>query len=39
MQASLNLGVWGYVLKTKAGSDLVAAVEAVLLGKRFVSSI
>jgi DNA-binding NarL/FixJ family response regulator len=39
MQATLNLGVWGYVLKTKAGSDLVAAVEAVLLGKRFVSTL
>jgi DNA-binding NarL/FixJ family response regulator len=39
MQATLNLGAWGYVLKTKAGSDLVAAVEAVLLGKRFVSTL
>jgi DNA-binding NarL/FixJ family response regulator len=39
MQATLSLGAWGYVVKAKAGSDLVAAVEAVLLGKRFVSSM
>jgi DNA-binding NarL/FixJ family response regulator len=38
-QAALNLGAWGYVVKAKAGSDLMAAVEAVLLGKRFVSSM
>lgn len=39
MQATLNLGAWGYVLKAKAASDLLAAVDAVLLGKRFVSTI
>jgi DNA-binding NarL/FixJ family response regulator len=39
VQAALSLGAWGYVVKAKAGTDLVAAVEAVLLGKRFVSSI
>jgi len=39
IQVALNLGAWGFVVKTKAGSDLVAAVEAVLLGKRFVSSL
>jgi DNA-binding NarL/FixJ family response regulator len=39
MQATLNLGAWGYVLKAKAASDLLTAVDAVLLGKRFVSTI
>jgi DNA-binding NarL/FixJ family response regulator len=39
MQATLSLGAWGYVLKAKAASDLLLAVEAVLLGKRFVSRI
>jgi DNA-binding NarL/FixJ family response regulator len=39
MQATFSLGAWGYVLKAKAASDLLEAVEAVLLGKRFVSSI
>jgi DNA-binding NarL/FixJ family response regulator len=39
IQTALGLGAWGYVWKAKSGSDLVAAVEAVLLGKRFVSSM
>jgi DNA-binding NarL/FixJ family response regulator len=39
IQAALSLGAWGYVWKAKSGSDLVAAVEAVLLGKLFVSSM
>lgn len=39
IQATLSLGASGYVLKAKAGSDLLAAVEAVLLGKCFVSRI
>jgi DNA-binding NarL/FixJ family response regulator len=38
MQEALGLGAWGYVVKTKAGSDLLAAVESVISGKRFVSS-
>jgi CheY-like chemotaxis protein len=33
----LNLGARGYVVKTQAGSELLAAVEAVLRGKQFVS--
>lgn len=37
VQEALNLGARGYVLKTRAGSDLLAAVEAVLQGRRFVS--
>jgi DNA-binding NarL/FixJ family response regulator len=38
MQVALNLGAWGYVVKAQAGSDLLAAVDAVLLGNHFVSS-
>jgi DNA-binding NarL/FixJ family response regulator len=38
MKEALNLGAWGYVVKARAGSDLLAAVEAVILGKHFVSS-
>ena len=37
VQEALNLGAWGYVVKARAGSDLLAAVEAVILGKHFVS--
>ena len=38
VQEGLNLGARGYVLKTRAALDLVAAVEAVLDGRRFVSA-
>jgi len=38
VQEALNLGAWGYVLKRKAAIDLLAAVEAIVEGKRFVSS-
>jgi DNA-binding NarL/FixJ family response regulator len=38
MEEALSLGAWAYVVKTRAQSDLLAAVDAVLLGKRFVSS-
>jgi len=38
VQEALSLGALGYVLKTHAGSELLAAVEAVLEGRRFVSS-
>jgi DNA-binding NarL/FixJ family response regulator len=37
VQEALNLGALGYVRKTRAGMDLLAAVEAVLEGKQFVS--
>jgi two-component system response regulator NreC len=37
VQEALSLGAWGYVIKTSAGTDLLAAVDAVMLGKRFVS--
>ena len=38
MQEALGSGALGYVVKTHAGSELLAAVETVLQGKRFVGS-
>jgi DNA-binding NarL/FixJ family response regulator len=38
VQEALSLGELGYVAKARAGSDLLAAVEAVLEGRRFVSN-
>jgi len=35
---ALSLGVRGYVVKTSAESDLLAAVQSVISGKFFVSS-
>jgi DNA-binding NarL/FixJ family response regulator len=37
VQEALRLGALGYVVKTRAGSDLMPAVEAVLQGKQYVS--
>ena len=37
VQEALRLGAQGYVLKARAQSDLLPAIEAVLGGKRFVS--
>jgi DNA-binding NarL/FixJ family response regulator len=37
VEMALDLGAWGYVRKMTAGSDLLAAVDAVLAGRRFVS--
>jgi DNA-binding NarL/FixJ family response regulator len=37
VQEAIHLGAWGYVLKTKAGRDLLAAVQAVCEGKQFVT--
>jgi DNA-binding NarL/FixJ family response regulator len=37
VQEALKLGARGYVAKTKAGSDLLPAVETVLEGRKFVS--
>ena len=37
VQEALSTGAWGYVVKARAGSDLLAAIEAVLLGNHFVS--
>jgi DNA-binding NarL/FixJ family response regulator len=39
VQEALNLGALGYVLKVRAGTDLLAAVEAVLEGRQFVSGV
>lgn len=38
VEAAFGLGAWGYVIKAHAGSELVAAVNAVSQGKRFVGS-
>ena len=38
MQEAFTLGASGYVVKTMAGSDLWAALEAVVSGKQFASS-
>lgn len=37
VQKALTSGAWGYVLKTNVGSDLLAAMESVRQGMRFVS--
>jgi DNA-binding NarL/FixJ family response regulator len=37
VQEALNLGACGYVVKTNAATDLLAAVDAVLEGRQFVS--
>jgi DNA-binding NarL/FixJ family response regulator len=38
VEAALSSGGLGYVLKTKAGTDLLPAIEAALEGRQFVSS-
>lgn len=37
VQEAFNLGGRGYVVKTRAANDLLAAIEAVLEGRQFVS--
>jgi DNA-binding NarL/FixJ family response regulator len=37
VQAALSSGALGYVVKTRAGTDLLAAIEAAILGKQFIS--
>ena len=37
VQEAFDLGALGYVVKTHAGSELLAAVEAVRQGRQFVS--
>lgn len=39
VQEALSLGASGYVVKTRAATELLAAVEAVLMGKHFVSGL
>ena len=38
VETALSLGARGYVVKAEAERDLLAAVEAVMLGRTFVSS-
>jgi len=37
VQEALNVGAWGYVVKTRTATDLLAAVDAFLEGRQFVS--
>ena len=39
VQEALSVGAWGYVVKARAASELLSAVDAVMLGKKFVSSM
>jgi AmiR/NasT family two-component response regulator len=39
VQEALSVGAWGYVVKPKAQSDLLPAVEAAISKRQFVSSI
>jgi DNA-binding NarL/FixJ family response regulator len=38
IQEALTLGAWGYIFKSRAGSHLLQAIDAVLSGERFVST-
>ena len=38
VQEAMRLGAWGYVFKSHAEGHLLLAIDAVLSGKRFVSS-
>ena len=38
VQEAFSVGVRGYVVKAKAGSQLLAAVETVISGKQFIGS-
>ena len=38
VREALSSGAWGYVVKARAGSELLAAVAAVCQGRRFISS-
>jgi len=38
VQEALRLGAWGYVIKTHAGNELLASMEAVYQGRSFVSA-
>ena len=39
VREALDLGAWGYIAKIHADIDLMAAVDAVLAGRHFVSSV
>lgn len=36
VQEALNVGAWGYIVKTRTAKDLLAAVQAVTSGNQFV---
>jgi DNA-binding NarL/FixJ family response regulator len=36
VEEALHLGAWGYIVKTRVASDLLAAVESVIAEKQFV---
>ena len=38
VEEAFSLGAWGYIDKSDAGSELLPAVEAIIQGKKFVSS-
>ena len=38
VQEALRLGAWGYVVKTRAGTELLTAVESVISEKQFVGT-
>jgi len=37
-EAAWALGAWGYVIKAQAGTELIAAVQAVCQGRKFVGN-
>lgn len=37
MQEAVSLGAYGYIVKVRAGIELLPAIDAVISGKRFVS--
>ena len=39
VEEAFSTGAWGYVVKTKAAIHLLAVVEAVVAGTRFVNSL
>ena len=39
VQQALSLGAWGYVLKSRAAGELLAAVESVISEKQFVGTL
>jgi DNA-binding NarL/FixJ family response regulator len=39
VEEALSTGAWGYVVKANAASQLLAVVEAVVSGTRFVNSL
>jgi DNA-binding NarL/FixJ family response regulator len=39
IQEAFRVGAMGYVVKSRAGTELLAAIEAVLSGRQFLSSV